>query len=143
MTHTTRRGLAVVSALALCAGLAACGSDDSQSEESEAGPTSTFTATAAPTTHPAGAGARADLTGSTCEADDGAWSFRGVLTNPGETAVTYTVTVSVAEIDGVNVKGSTEIVETVEPSEEKEIEAASFFTDPSGGLRCAISVHRR
>lgn len=140
MTRMRRRGLAAASALALCVGLGGCGSDD---EQTEGGPTSTFTATAAPTTHPAGAGARADLTEETCEARDGVWSFRGVVTNPGDVAATYTVTASVAAIDGGNVKGSTELVEEVGPGERKTIEAASFFTDSAEGLRCAISVHRR
>lgn len=140
MFRTPARLAAAGAALALVAGLAACGSDDPAEED---GGPSTFTATAAPTSHPDGAGARADLSDAVCEAEDGSWSLTGTLTNSGDAAATYTVTASVAEIQGGNVKGSAQVVEEIEPGDTVEISEEGFFDDPAEGLHCAISVHRK
>ena len=141
MARRTRRGAAAVTALILAGGPAACGS--AGEEAPEEGAPSVLTATAAPTTHPDGTGARADLADARCEADDGAWSLTGTLANSGDRQATYTVLASVAEIQGGNVKGSVQVVEEIGPDDTVEIDEPDFLTDPADGLQCAISVHRR
>lgn len=84
--------------------------------------------------------ASAALTGATCTAKGGSWSFSGLLTNANQTPETYTVGISLLRAADLSPVFTTEVVVTVPAGASSPVEAQAFHRAPAKGLTCLTGV---
>lgn len=149
-----RPAVALVSTVLVAAAVAGCGSDDKSDKpgKDDSSPKASAGASESPGAPIPDApivgkgkvvGAKDDLTGSTCEYGDGAWTFVGTLTNTQKSAQVYQVRVSVRNVKTSSVEMAKVFKRKLAAGDTKEIPTADVFeSDSDKGLDCIVSVTR-
>lgn len=150
MTSHRLAGLALSAVVALA--IAGCSADNApapdKSPELGDAQAATSPATPVPSAPVVGkdgvAGAKADLSSSSCAFADGAWSMKGTLTNSQKAAQDYAIRVSVRDTTTSSVKVAKVFNKKVEPGKSVKVSGERFLEAASSdGTDCVISVTRQ